>query len=154
MSMSTVARASQHHGFFFGGRRASRSGDQPAPRPDVQPLPEQGKPSDFSGAVGHFTLEVRAAPLDVTAGDPVTLTYTLRGEGDLSSVVPPALSGSDALRVYPVQPAATPPGNAAGARTFEQVVIPLQPGSVRLPPCASAGSTPTRERIASRSMRR
>ena len=135
MSMSTVsARASQHHGFFFGGpaRQSIDLTSQPLVL-DVQPLPEQGKPSDFSGAVGHFTLEVRAAPLDVTAGDPVTLTYTLRGEGDLSSVVPPALTGSDALRVYPVQPAATPPGNAAGARTFEQVVIPQQPGSVRLP---------------------
>ena len=135
MSMSMVtARAAQRHGFFFGGptRQPIELASQPLVL-DVLPLPEQGKPADFSGAVGHFALDVRAAPLEVTAGDPVTMTYTLHGEGDLSSVVPPAIAGSDTLRVYPVQPATTPPGSPAGTRAFEQVVIPQRAGSVRLP---------------------
>ena len=133
MSMAT-ARTAQRHGFFFGGptRQPVELTSQPLVL-DVLPLPEQGKPADFSGAVGRFSLDVRGAPLDVTAGDPVTMTYTLRGDGDLSSVAPPAIAGSDTLRVYPVQAATTPPGSPAGTRTFEQVVIPQQAGSVPLP---------------------
>lgn len=136
MSMSRVGeRANARHGFFFGGM--TEEPVELASRPvvlDVLPLPDQGKPADFSGAVGRFALEVRAAPLDVVAGDPVTLTYTISGEGDLSSVTPPALAGSDALRIYPVQHASAAPGAPAGARRFEQVVIPHQPGTQRLPP--------------------
>ncbi len=136
MSMSRVTeRANARHGFFFGGMTEEpfELASQPVVL-DVLPLPDEGKPADFSGAVGRFALEVRAAPHDVVAGDPVTLTYTISGDGDSSSVAPPALAGNDALRVYPVQPASAAPGAPAGARRFEQVVIPQQPGTLRLPP--------------------
>ncbi len=136
MSMSRVSeRAGGRHGFFFGGmtQEPVELSSQPVAL-DVLPLPDQGKPADFSGAVGRFSLEVRAAPLEVVAGDPVTLTYTVSGAGDLSSVTPPTLAGSDTLRVYPVAPV-TPAAQGAptGARRFEQVVIPQQAGTVRLP---------------------
>ena len=85
---------------------------------------------------------MRAAPLDVAAGDPVTLTSTLRGEGDLSSATPPALAASDALRVYPVQPAAVPAGSPPGTRVFEQAVIPQRPGTMTLPPVRFAWFDP------------
>jgi tetratricopeptide (TPR) repeat protein len=136
MTMARVAeRAGGRHGFFFGGlsQEPVELRSEPVTL-DVLPLPDQGKPADFSGAVGRFALEVRAAPLDVTAGDPVTVTYTVAGTGDLSSVTPPALAGSDALRVYPVQQVTSGPPAPAGARRFEQVVIPQQPGTMRLPP--------------------
>lgn len=137
MSMGVVGQRSggRGHGFFFGGmtQEPVELASQPLAL-DVLPLPEQGKPPDFSGAVGRFALAVRATPLELAVGDPVTLTYTLSGEGDLASVTPPALAGSDTLRVYPVQAAAVPAGNAAGTRVFEQVVIPQQPGPQRLPP--------------------
>src|SRR5262249_45462710 len=136
MSMTMVSqRAAPRHGFFLGGamREPVELSSQPVVL-DVLPLPEQGKPADFSGAVGRFALEVRASPLEVAAGDPVTLTATLRGEGDLSSVTPPSIAGGDTLRVYPVQSVAAPAGSPPGTRVFEQVVIPQKPGTVRLPP--------------------
>jgi tetratricopeptide (TPR) repeat protein len=134
VSLTTLSERATRRGFFFGGtvRQPREVISQPLVL-DVLPLPENGKPADFSGAVGRFMLEVKAAPLDVTAGDPVTLTYSLHGEGDLSSATPPALAGSDTLRVYPVQGVASPPTAPAGSRTFEQVVIPQRPGAVRLP---------------------
>jgi tetratricopeptide (TPR) repeat protein len=134
ISLTTLSERATRRGFFFGGtvRQPREVISQPLML-DVLPLPESGKPADFSGAVGRFMLEVKAVPLDVTAGDPVTLTYSLHGDGDLSSTTPPALVGSDTLRVYPVQGVANPPTAPAGSRTFEQVVIPHRPGSVRLP---------------------
>jgi tetratricopeptide (TPR) repeat protein len=114
---------------------------------DVKPLPEAGRPPDFSGAVGRFTLDVRATPLDLTQGDPVTLTITLRGDGNLASATPPALAASDTLRVYPAQ-AASGQGNAASSgvgleRVYEQVVIPQASGAVTLPPLRFSYFDPT-----------
>ena len=103
----------------------------------VLPLPETGKPADFSGAVGRFDFEVRAAPLDVAAGDPVTLTLTMRGTGSLENVTPPTIPAGTGLRVYPPQQtgAGSRPATAANVqeRTFEQVVIPEHAGTVDLP---------------------
>ncbi len=104
---------------------------------EVQPLPDAGRPADFSGAVGRFTLDVRATPLELTQGDPVTLTITVRGDGNLASATPPALAASDTLRVYPPQPASGQTNTASSGdgliRVYEQVVIPQGSGAVTLP---------------------
>ena len=112
---------------------------------DVLPLPEAGRPADFSGAVGRFEFAVAAAPREVRAGDPVTVTMTIRGEGSLESLTTPAIAASDALRVYPVQPASPAAGTPATThevaakpvtmqeKVFEQVVIPQHPGPSSLP---------------------
>src|SRR5262245_29029012 len=67
MAMARVTdRAGGRHGFFFGGlsQEPVELTSQPVTL-DVLPLPDQGKPADFSGAVGRYALEVRAAPLEV-----------------------------------------------------------------------------------------
>jgi hypothetical protein len=124
-------RQDRFFGFFGETRRATELRAEPLTL-TVLPLPEAGKPASFSGAVGQFQWDVRAAPLDPRAGDPVTVTTTIRGEGNLDTLSPPAIAERDALRVYPVQPATgtVPPGS----RVFEQVVIPGSAGEVTLPP--------------------
>jgi len=100
----------------------------------VLPLPETGRPADFSGAVGDFAFAVRAAPLDLQVGDPVTLTFEIRGSGNLESVTAPAVVTSDVLRVYPPQQTSAAAG-APGTRekVFEQVVIPQREGPLAIP---------------------
>ncbi|MEO6026684.1 MAG: BatD family protein, partial [Candidatus Binatia bacterium] len=122
--------------FFGGEQRKLEVKSDPLPL-TVLPLPDAGKPADFSGAVGSFDFDVKAAPLSVAAGDPVTLTLTMRGTGSLESLTPPTIVASDAWRVYPAQQtsAGSKPATAANVqeRSFEQVVIPEKPGSVELP---------------------
>jgi tetratricopeptide (TPR) repeat protein len=96
----------------------------------VLPLPEAGRPADFSGAVGHFDFLVKAAPLDLQAGDPVTVTMTIRGAGNLDNVKTPSFAASDALRVYATQ---AQPSHNPQEKVFEQVVIPQHSGAVTLP---------------------
>ena len=98
---------------------------------NVLPLPEADRPADFGGAVGRFDVDVKAGPLALAAGDPVTVTTTIRGIGNLDALTAPAITGSDTLRVYPVQQGTASPGG--GDRVFEQVVIPQRPGNVALP---------------------
>jgi hypothetical protein len=48
-----------------------------APDVNVKPLPEEGRPAAFSGAVGSFTMGVEVKPVDVAVGEPITLTLAL-----------------------------------------------------------------------------
>jgi hypothetical protein len=94
---------------------------------NVLPLPEEGKPAGFSGAVGRFTLQVSAAPTEVTAGDPITLRMMLNGSGNVAEAAPPQLVNTDGFRTYETQPGKAEgggPGSATVAKSFEQVLIP------------------------------
>jgi hypothetical protein len=96
-------------------------------RLNVLPLPEEGKPAAFSGAVGRFTLQVSAAPTGVTAGDPITLRIMLNGSGNLAEATPPQLVNTDGFRTYETHPGKSEdggPGSTTMAKSFEQVVIP------------------------------
>jgi hypothetical protein len=61
-------------------------------RIDVVEVPRRGRPPSFAGAVGSgFSLEVDADRSVVQLGEPIQLTFHLRGNGDLSSAGLPAL---------------------------------------------------------------
>jgi hypothetical protein len=85
---------------------------------DVLPLPEEGKPADFSGAVGEFDLKVEASPIEVKSGDPVTLRMILTGVGNMKAVSLPVFK-ADGFKVYDPQIK-----DEAGRRVLEQVIIP------------------------------
>ncbi|MBK8913509.1 MAG: BatD family protein [Phycisphaerales bacterium] len=57
----------------------------------VLPLPEQGRPADFAGAVGTFTIRSAITPGDARVGDPLELSVDIRGDGPLDSLPPPRL---------------------------------------------------------------
>src|SRR5262245_39715732 len=117
----------------FGGRKNVTLEAEPA-GVTVLPLPDAGKPASFTGAVGSFSLAATASPLEVRAGDPVTVAFTLRGAGNLEHAGAPAIAGSDTLKVYPPSVAGEAARGAALEKRFEQVVIPQAPGDVTLPP--------------------
>lgn len=96
----------------------------------VLPLPEVNRPAGFSGAVGSFQMEVSAAPVDITAGDPITVQLLVHGEGNLSDAAPPQLTDDSGFRLYEPRPTTTEPGR----RSFEQVVIPNDTTTRSLPP--------------------
>jgi tetratricopeptide (TPR) repeat protein len=133
MAMELVVQSRRRGGFFGGLFDDSRPLTvQSSPITlTVLPLPSEGRPADFTGAVGQFTLDVTAAPTDLAVGDPVTVRTTIHGDGSLDGVAGPAIVASDTLRVYPQQASQAP--DTPGTRTFEQVVIPLRDGSVPLP---------------------
>jgi len=83
----------------------------------VKPLPEAGRPGAFTGLVGTFTISAEAAPLEVKVGDPIDLTVTISGSGDLRRLPPLDLSRMDGFQAFRI-------GDApAAAATFDRVVI-------------------------------
>lgn len=85
----------------------------------VLPLPEEGKPEGFAGALGDFRLEVEAAPPEVKAGDPITIKMTVGGKGNFDSVKAPALQSKEGFKVYEPQVK-----QKENEKIFEQVIIP------------------------------
>lgn len=83
-------------------------------------LPEENKPADFSGSLGNFNLEVTAAPLEVKVGDPITLTMTVNGEGNLNTVSAPKLKSEEGFKIYAPQVK-----QEANQKRFEQIIMPM-----------------------------
>ena len=101
----------------------------------VLPLPAEDQPKDFAGAVGQFSLEAHIMPTEVSVGDPVTVTMTVRGDGNFDSVSPPTFSGDlSRFKVYEPQQR-TGEDRPAGPRqkVFEQVLIPQDPSVREIP---------------------
>lgn len=104
---------------------------------DVRPLPDQGRPAGFSGAVGDFSMEVHAEPTEVPVGDPVSLRVTIQGEGNIEAVRAPEISFPSGIRVY--DPEVTTEdrvrGNTVGGvRTYDYILIPEITGQLTIDP--------------------
>ncbi|WP_224488441.1 BatD family protein [Robertkochia flava] len=66
----------------------------------VKPLPEEGKPENFSGAVGKFDFDVILSKSDLRANESLTAKITVNGEGNLKLFELPSLTLPSSLEVY------------------------------------------------------
>lgn len=66
----------------------------------ILPLPEEGRPSGFTGAVGRFTIRAHAAPRELEAGASLRLSLVIEGEGNLATLEPPRLDDLEGFHVY------------------------------------------------------
>lgn len=64
-------------------------------RLDVRPLPIQGRPEGFSGAIGQYDFQIRAQPTEAAVGEPITLAMFVidrtEGGGTLDAAQAPHL---------------------------------------------------------------
>ncbi|MCX6966874.1 MAG: BatD family protein [Verrucomicrobia bacterium] len=93
---------------------------------EIKPLPTEGKPAHFSGAVGQFTLETKAAPVRLKAGDPVTITVAVKGVGSFDRMNAPAIAEEPGWHIYPPSGKfqADDEAGISGTKTFEIAAIP------------------------------
>ncbi|WMI67107.1 BatD family protein [Aestuariibaculum sp. YM273] len=67
---------------------------------NVKALPEAGKPSDFTGAVGDFSFDVTASKKELSASESLQLKVAVRGSGNLKLFKLPKVSLPSSLEVY------------------------------------------------------
>lgn len=121
---------------MFGGMRAQPVDITPDPlNLTIVPLPEQGKPINFSGAVGQLDMQVDVKPTELEAGEPITVTTLISGTGNIDLISPPTFRENDLFKAYETRRIENNGngGNTAGQRTFEQVVIPKSDQASELP---------------------
>ena len=135
---------------FFGG--AFNAPQQVVIRPDpvemeIKPLPTADRPRSFSGAVGQFTLETKAAPLRVRTGDPVTVTAIVTGVGSFDRMGAPLMGEGPGWRTYPPSGKfkADDEVGISGAKTFEAAVIAEAPNA-EMPPVEFSFFNPSTEK--------
>ena len=84
----------------------------------VLALPTEGKPQDFSGAVGQFQFAASVGPQEVNVGDPLTLKMSLSGQGNIKAAELPQVK-DDRFKTYDPQ---TKQDDTF--KSVEQVIIP------------------------------
>jgi hypothetical protein len=122
---------------FFGSffqRTETRPVDLPVEKVavTVKPLPAEGKPDGFSGAVGRFDFQVSAQPLEAHPGDPITLSMVISGNGNFDRVMSPPLPANGLFRLFG-EPVRKQENNAI---RFEQVVSPRTADAKEIPAIA------------------
>ncbi len=127
--------------FFTGGSFFARRQNRllnPAPiQLTVKPLPEQGKPSSFQGAVGQFRVSGTIDRTQVKQNEPVTLKMTIEGEGNIETVTRPKLPELTGFKTYDLNTSSQlfKRGNViGGVKNFEIVFIPRDEGPAFIPP--------------------
>ncbi len=92
----------------------------------VLPPPTIGRPNGFAGAVGRYSLEMSAAPTNVTAGDPITVRLKVQGRGNFNALQLPEFPAGLGFQAYPGTNSFEPNDELGleGVKTFEVVLVP------------------------------
>ena len=104
---------------------------------NVKPLPEAGKPDDFSGAVGDFDFKVTPSKTNLKHGESLDLVVSVTGKGNLKlfslpkPVVPNALEMYDAVHSEDIS---TPLSGMAGKSSDSYAIIPQYRGNYPVKP--------------------
>ena len=85
----------------------------------VMELPTENVPEDFNGAIGSYKFFLEASPLELKAGDPITLKMTVTGEGNFNTVKVPKIKTNGDFKSYDPDVKQDQTG-----KVFEQVIIP------------------------------
>ena len=102
----------------------------------VLPLPDDGKPADFTGAVGSYRFTAAASPQQVNVGELVTLKMTIAGRGNVKPIQMPAVNPGDAFRAYDAEAetkTSTADDSLAGEKTFSLPLRAQREGQLEIP---------------------
>ena len=107
----------------------------PTSKLKVLSLPTQGRPKDFSGAVGDFQVSSDTSTTRVVVGDPLTLQLRISGVGNFDRVDSTMFDHLDHWKAYPPKSSFTPSDTAGtkGEKVFEQPLIAALPGEQSIP---------------------
>lgn len=138
-------RSRQRRGLFddpFFGQAASGRPTALASEPltlQVLPLPAAGRPVDFGGLVGTFTLGATVEPRQIKAGDSITLTATVRGRGNARRIPELKIPPLDGVKIYADQPVVRDESDGDGVvvtKVMTWALVPERAGRYRIPPLA------------------
>jgi len=103
----------------------------------VRPLPSEGRPAQFNGAVGSgLRIERRVNPPSAHPGEGVAVEIIVSGEGNTALWPPPEVRWPRGSRAYSDrvdEKVSTDKGRVGGTKTFRYLVVPDSVGPLTLP---------------------
>lgn len=121
---------------FFGGvQRKPITVRSPEVIFSVIPLPDEGRPENFSGAIGDFALKVSADRGQLEVGEPLKLSMEISGQGNFERIDPPSFPESRTWKTYAPTSSFVENGNSyTGSKAFEMAVVARDAGAREIPP--------------------
>ncbi|MFQ5823678.1 MAG: BatD family protein [bacterium] len=104
---------------------------------EVLPLPQEGKPTDFSGAVGKYLISTTVDKKEVKTNEAVTLRLKISGKGNIKFLPQPKVSFPPDFEVYDpkiIENIQRKENQISGSKSFEYVLIPRFPGNQIIKP--------------------
>lgn len=103
---------------------------------DIKDLPQEGKPANFSGAVGSFSLETVLSKKEVKADETLNAKVKISGKGNFNLFEMPKLNFPSALEVYDPeqqQELTTSLSGIQGTVTNTYTIVPQYKGKYPIP---------------------
>ena len=133
-----VASADPFDAFFNGGNYVNINKNIVTPKLtiDVKELPA-GKPTNFSGGVGEFTLSSSISTQELKTNDAVTIKLVISGTGNMKLINTPEVGFPQDFEIY--DPKVDNKFNLtrnglAGSKVIEYLAIPRHAGTYTIPP--------------------
>lgn len=124
--------------FFGGGSVVNLKALASPASVEVSPLPG-GAPEGFNGSVGNYSLTAAADKTSLPSGDAVTLTVTIRGDGQPKTITKPNLPDLSQFEIFDpeVSTASVVQGSTLiTTKTFKYVMVPHRKGEYTIDPVA------------------
>jgi len=102
----------------------------------VLPLPEQGRPPDFSGLVGTFVIEGVIEQTEEKKGDSATLTVVLKGRGNIERIPDLKFPEMTDVKIYADQPVLSEAYDSkglTGSKIMKWAIVPEKDGLCLVP---------------------
>ncbi len=103
----------------------------------VLPVPQVADLPGYAGAVGRYRLEAGITPKKVAVGEAALLVVRILGVGNVALLPPPEIGPVYGAEIAPSGDAAAREvrdGVMGGVRTFTWMVVPVEPGPLRIGP--------------------
>lgn len=97
---------------------------------NVQPLPEVGKPANFTGSVGQYNITVQVDRRKLEIRKALTLSLQITGSGNIKTVSPPQIPTISGFRIAPQNLVNTTNDNT---RVYTYAITPLKVGILLIP---------------------
>ena len=120
----------------------------PVVKLNIKELPA-GKPANFNGLVGSFTMEASVDKSELQANDAFNLKIKIKGQGNISLLEIPKPNFPPDFEVYDPkisQKSSTNASGMSGTKTYEYLIIPRNQGDYTIPPVSFSFFNPRLER--------
>ena len=116
---------------------------------DVLDLPTEGKPNNFSGAVGNFQFSIQTDKRAAEVNEAISLRMALRGSGNIKLARLPEISIPHDIEQYEPKVSSKvnkDGGTISGSKNAEIILIPRIPGAYQIKPASFSFFNPAQRK--------
>ncbi len=146
----TVVSTNDPFGALGMGRAFTYTKSSTPIKIQVKPLPTEGRPADFSGAVGDFQVTARIENNSVSANQPFPLKIRFEGRGNAKLIDIPPFQPPQGMELYDTQKDSKFFGWGTSFKEFTLQLIPRQEGEYTIPPISASMFDPQTKKYITR----